>query len=265
MLLNLLITFAQASPLLADCPKTHGLEDLATHLEAAEAAYADLNIPEVDAAVDRAMFALPCVPELLSPELSAHYHRILALRLFGEGREQDAVKALAASKQLVPHYELPETLLPAGHILRERYEALPRSGPSTRVPRPKKGGVAFDGLLGVNRPRDRYTILQFTDSNGKVVSNEYLGPEDPLPKYPSVVDLGPTLSIVGGSTLLAGGAMFAVAATMASQWKKTDFENEQELLDRRDQINALNVAAITTCGLGAVGGTTGLIAMWRTK
>jgi hypothetical protein len=251
------------APAWADCVTVPTPDDLNGHLQAAETAYVDLEMTEADAAVDQALFSLPCVDELLPPDLAARYHRVLGLRLYGAGEEQQAMRAFAAAKQLEPNHVLSKDLVPTGHVLREQYDRLTALGQTRAVAEPRYGTFAFDGSLGIQRPVDRFTLFQQLDEEDAIIETRYLGPGDLLPDYERKPKFRAPIIASTGAGLVAAGALYAVALGAAANWKNSDFASEADLLDARRRVNTLAGVSIGVGSAALAGG--GFALLWTER
>jgi hypothetical protein len=169
-----------------DCPERLTREDLATQLAQAEQAWADLDPTGFrDRTNTLAGLVLPCMGDLVPPELAARTHRLLALQRFELGDPDAAATSMAAARATDGSAEVPAEWLPAEHPLRTAWAGAEPPG-TVRVPEPRVGTLAFDGRAGRERPRGVPTLVQRFDAAGVAQSTAYLGPREALPDYEAI-------------------------------------------------------------------------------
>lgn len=261
----------------AACPNELRSTDVASALDTAEAAYANLEESGLLAAMERAHQSIPCVVDPISPSLAARYHRMVGVQRGTSLNDADGSKvAFAAARWIEPARELSWELAPKGHPLRSYYGAINLEDASfDDVEAPRYGRVYFDGKPGTKRPQDWPTIVQLFGEDGAVSETVLLAPGDSMPRYelmPDTVDVpksGPTarqrpnrpLLIAGLATgALAGGAL-AFAAQRRGAYNSAAMEvGDRSRLDAtRAQTNtastvsvALGGAAVLVTGLSFV-------------
>lgn len=155
---------------------------------------------------------LPCMGDAVTPESSARVHLLMALHLFGNGDEDNAVASAKASHAAAPDFVPGPDLVPPEHPLAVYWAA---AAPDTRaeepkarkVPEPKAGSVAFDGVQTRARVTDRASIVQIFDDTGFAKQTTYLGVGEAMPTYAAVPRRRNTLlGCAIGATALGGGA-----------------------------------------------------------
>lgn len=265
---SVLLASVLPSAAAATCPDEAGADVLRDDLRAAEAAYTELDVDGFTRSVDAAAILLPCLEEPIGPDLAAWYHRVFGIRLYVARDGGRAAEALAAARILDPDHTFSEDLLPIGHPIRSRYEAVdPESGLTRRVAEPLSGQLLFDGIPGRERPSDRSTIVQLVDEAGEITATSYAFTTDPLPPYaakamprrgpfkPNI----PSLVVAGSATAVALG-LYGGALASEAAFKRTGVDRDLEDLERlRRQTNGLVWSSV---GVGAValGGLIGTFA-----
>lgn len=197
---------------------------------------------------------LPCVSQAVSPEVSARYHRLMALHLHALGDEEGALLGLSAAYTLDPEHGYPDDLIPPSHPLREAWTSLAPDPGVRRVPEPRYGRLAFDGVIGRDRPRNVPTVAQVFDESGLATSTRYLGPREPLPSYAAVPrQRNLLIGCAGGAVALSGltyglawganGSLYSGAANPRTSARDLD--------GSRSSANALTVLSGALFGVGA--------------
>lgn len=235
-----------------DCPERLTREDLSAELDKAETAYADLDTMAFrDRMNGMAGLVLPCMGDLVPPELAARTHRAMALQQLELSNPDAAAVAIAAAHAADPHINVPEGWLPPDHPLRTALAAAPEAA-FGKAPEPRVGALAFDGVSGRARPKDFPTVVQVFDTAGTAVSTAYLGPDDHLPAYDAIPRKRNTL-IVGsagsgavGLSLLAASWLQYRGLLAAAADQSTPPE---DLTAMRGPINTLYVAGGAMIGL----------------
>lgn len=248
----------------ATCPTPSATADLIASLDAAKAAFADLDVPSFRAAVARMEVQLPCTSDEVTRELSAEIHRMQGLLAFANQSPDRAQSAFAAARGIEPEYRFPETLVPAGNPLLSDYSALAPVSTQTAVPAPGSGVLLFDGQLGGARPDHLPVLFQHINGEGTVAITSYLWPNDPLPGYP-LSDTNPSgrgrtrrsMFIGAISSAVLSGGLYTSAFLVNQRY----YDSPKPLLQReglRDTNNGLVVASGAALGLALGLGTTGL-------
>ncbi len=174
----------------ADCPFTATPTEIDEELNKAEAAYSALEVDAFAEAVDEASLMLPCVTGVMPTAVAARMHRIKGIVYFGAGDKALAIESLTAGKGLNKDYLFPAELLPAEHPVVTMYSDAHVAG-SEEVSAPASGSLAFDGILGLDRPMLRATVAQVLGPDGKPVRTAYLHVADPMPGYELAVAATP--------------------------------------------------------------------------
>jgi hypothetical protein len=179
----------------------------------------------------------------------------MAVHLMGLGNDDGAAQSMRAARRADPALAVPDWF-PASHPLRAALEAGGTTAASRKVPEPRSGSLAFDGLGGRFRPADLPTVVQLFDESGRAIATDYLGPRDPLPAYAAVPRLRTTLVVSASAS--GAVAMGLLAASVASRGALFD-----AAADRRTDAAQLDHLRATTNlfalgGAGAVALTLGL-------
>lgn len=236
-----------------ECPERLTREDLSTELTKAETAYGTLDTMAFrDRMNGLAGLLLPCMGDLVPPDLAARTHRVMALQQLELGNPTAADAAVAAIKHVDPALPLPPEWLPPEHPLRSAMAAAeaPAFG---KAPEPRVGALAFDGTNGRLRPRGVPTIAQVFDASGVAQSTLYLGPEDPLPEYAAIPRRRNTLIAAGSGSLGAGVAMIGMSylqyTSMVAAAKDPLFPAD-DLRAMRGSTNLLYLGGASLVGVG---------------
>lgn len=251
MFAALLLLAGSASAI--DCPKRLTRDDLSGEIDLAEKAYADLDtVAFRDRMNGLAGLLLPCMGDLVPPELAARTHRVMALQQLELGNPSAAEVAIEAARGLDAGIDIPEAWLPADHPLRAALQDA--DAPSYgKAPDPRSGTLAFDGHGGRERPKDVPTIVQLFDSSGVAQTTAYVGPGDPLPGYAAIPHR--RRALIGAS----GGAGAVGVALLTASWLQyrsllagaaDPATAPTELYAGRASTNALYVAGGAFIGLG---------------
>jgi hypothetical protein len=243
------------------CGEPQSREVLGAALSRAEQSFLDLD----DAAFrDRfnelAGLVLPCMGDLVPPDLAARYHRLMAIHLYGLGDLESARLSIDAARAAAGDAPLAGDLL-AGHDLAAEWATAPAEARTHPVPEPRTGSLAFDGSNQRERPVGVPTVAQVFDAAGRAVATAYLGPRDPLPAYPAIPRRRNALIAIAAGTGAAGVAAWIGAAIAHADLYATagDPGATAEDLDRlRGTTNALSVLGGIGIG-GAIGAGTGAV------
>ena len=239
----------------AVCVERLGRDAFATRLAEAESAWLDLDTARFrDRMNVLGGLVVPCLGDLVPPDLSARWHRAVALQLDGLGDGAGAEAAIQRARALDPALPFDDAWVGADHHLR----AIPAEDPGTRaVPEPKVGALAFDGTLGRERPVDRPTLLQQFDGSGVAQVTRYLAPDDPLPPYDAIPRRRRALLGAGAGSLLASGAALGAAyASQASLFRASEdpMVGADALVAARRRTDALAGTGYGLLGVTAVFG-----------
>lgn len=254
----------------AACARRVPVPEWVAQMEAAEAAYAGLDVDGYGNAMDEAALVLPCLDAPVEPAQAARWHRLQGLRLFLARDRDRAVRAFGAARALDPGYTFPEVLIPAGHPARSDYATMDVSAPrDERVPEPFEGELRFDGTAGVMRPADRPTVAQRLDGGGTVAATAWLEPGEPLFPYegrpvPAPRRFDPRFAVGAGAgaAAIGSGVLYLAAARDAARFDTYDANRSQGELDElRGRANG-QVIASTALGALALAGVATLVVVW---
>ena len=168
----------------AACLTPISADTLTFDLNAAETAW---NVDElaVRRATDDLDRALPCVGEVLSPDLAARIHRALGLRAWLDRKAPGVTPArlwFAAARRIDPDYRFPTTMVADDDPEQREYVAVIVSDVQTEALRTPKGRSAWvDGSQSDLRPVDWPTIYQLVDSDERPVLTALLRPGESTP------------------------------------------------------------------------------------
>ena len=247
----------------ADCTFRTSAAELATALQAAEGAYATLDLGEFQRAMTDVDLVVPCLEEPVTPSLAAGLHRVRGLGRYAEGDEDAAAAALATARVLDPAHSYSEDVLPKGFELRELYESLPTDAEpaGVKLPRPRDGTLVVDGAEERVRPPDRSILFQRTGEDGLVVETRYLTPSDPVPWYPGARKRQTALLAGSAATAVAAGVLYGLAWSSRGALQDVDPSwTDADLTAIQARTNGLLFASI---GVGAVAaGGAGAALLW---
>ncbi len=165
----------------SECHKPASLRQLEGSLDDAEQAFAALDSDAFHAAAERATAQLPCLAQLLCPELAAQLHRVAGLRAYAARELEAAEAAFAAARIADPEARFSSEVAPEGNPLLLHFDALPLQERVVQVvAQPADGLLRFDGRTSCQRSGSWPTIAQVADGAG-VRCTAYLLPGDPMP------------------------------------------------------------------------------------
>jgi len=221
----------------ADCGFAATETELHATMEAAEQAYAELDVDAFRRANDELRLAFPCVDTPVEPSTAARLARVRALALSTSGDDDAALLALTAAKELDPSYTFPTELLPDGHAIRIRYDGIqPSSQLGAKLPKPKGVTVLIDGTPQVTRPTHRPVVFQ-VEREGSVQDTRLLWPGDPAPDYPKVPVTRNRLLLTAAG--LAAGSAALYGGAWASRGALDSAEGEEALQGVQRRTNLL--------------------------
>jgi hypothetical protein len=234
--------------------------------------------PELDAAVDEVQTAwtnvddtafrdglntlagvlLPCMGDAVTPETAARVHLLMGLHLFANGDEENAFASARAARASDPDFVPGPELVPAEHPLHAVWDAAPEPPRPRKVPEPKAGAVAFDGVQSRLRDPERASIVQVFDDTGFARTTTYLGVGEVMPIYPAVPRRRNTLlgCAIGAGTL--GGAAYVGAWSARGDvygLAASPDPQRSALESSRTTTNVLSVLSTTLIGTAAGCGT----------
>ena len=237
-------------------------DQLAAELVQAETAFSGMDVKAFQFAIQEAALSLPCLSERISADTAAHYHRIVALRLYMGGDEKQAIMSLAGAKHIQSTYAFPVGLFPEGHPFVEAYVGLELTEQrSKRALRPRQGTLLFDAVPTLDRPMDRATLVQLIDEANAPVFTTYLMPNQSLPPYKGVARTRIRLILAAGAAVLLAGGMYGLG-----WWNRARFDaydpsyTDKQLKGLQQGTNALFGLA-GTFAIVAIAGGAGAIAV----
>ncbi len=148
---------ADAQPAAEDCPSTAA--QVAAALADTFAAANRRDTPGYQTARDRTFTRLACLTEVLSPEVAADVHVVLAVDAVGPGDTETLSGALRAYALLRPNAPLANRLKMSSKM-RAADDAVQRAEPGPTAPLPSGGRFWLDGREATSWPTDRTAVLQ---------------------------------------------------------------------------------------------------------
>jgi len=282
VLATLIFAALSSTAAASGCEDVVSGEEVERILEVASTAWVVMDRASFEAATSERRAVLPCLEDMVSPDLAIQLHMHEALARSLERRSDLSQGAFRAILALQPGWELPAAMAPEGHRLRSDFRQAREQAPDgERRPfaPPGDGALMVDGQPARDVPVDRPFVVQMLDRRGDVVRTHYFTPGSEQPGEqdglawwvyegePPAAELGvdPARARTGrlllgggaGLGLLAGG-VYAVAAVRAGAVERGELPCE-DLPAVRSQVNQLVGAS---AGLGALGlglGVTGLV------
>jgi hypothetical protein len=248
--------------LAVDCAAPLDQTSLVGAMDKTEAAYADLDEAGFrDGVNEIAGLMLPCMGEALDPAVTARYHRLMALRLHEIGDTVNAELSVIAARTVAPDSEFDVAMVPDDHPLRGFWSGNQPDDETRKVPEPRYGSLAFDGVIGRDRPKSRPTVAQVFDDTGVAQSTNYLGPREPLPIYSAVprqrnILIGCTAGAAVGSGITYGmawgarGSVFEQAAD--PQALSGDLDSARASTNLLSLVSGGLLGVAMGCGTGAL-------------
>jgi hypothetical protein len=253
---------------------------VATWLDEAETAFAELDIGTFIARTDAVRAALPCLAAVPPPALVARVHRLEGLRLFGE-RNVDSVRAFAAARSLAPEYEFPPALVPAGSPILDDWRAMDlAAGAPEQLPEPVEATLFVDGRPSRTRQQNWPALVQLVPAGASAPTwTVYLRHHQDPPAYEAVapplpppvkleeVPLRPPprgarapLLLAFGASAVTTGATYGAAWVTREQWADPDTPDDR-LPELRARTNALTTTS-AAAGLMTVAFGSALVVTW---
>ena len=266
-----------------ECPEDRVTAQIIESLEAAEAAFSELDVDGFKTATDQAAKDLPCVREVFPRILAARYHRFVGLRAFVDREQAKAVSAFAAARTIEPDYSFPESFIPSGNPVMNSYLALDVAVDEwVAFAAPTEGSIQLDGRLADQRSTRFPHLFQYLDKDGAVASTVYVFPEERLPHYPGAVEVpdevangagegtvtlksGPNtpLLVSSGVALLGSIILYSASSSSLVEYNSDEMRTIEDLDKQRRRTNT---AMIASAGLGTVsvglGASAFLVARW---
>ncbi|MEZ4318388.1 MAG: hypothetical protein R3F61_12830 [Myxococcota bacterium] len=165
------------------CADDVAIESLVQDVEAAEAAFAALDVDGFEAALQRIASGLPCVDQALRPTQAAAIHRLEGLRLYTSGSRLGALRSFQEAQLLDPAFVPPEALTREGSTLGDLWTRAGSVGspPWQPVDVPEGVVLRIDGIASSARPATLPGIVQLLTPTGRHLWTRYVPAEAPLP------------------------------------------------------------------------------------
>jgi hypothetical protein len=237
-----------------DCPQHLTRSQLASQLAGAEEAYATMATDGFRDQMNEIVgITLPCLGDVVPTPLAGRTHRLMSVQQLELGNASAAEASARAARSLEPEAPFPESWLPADHPLRLAWQD---AGPTRarRVPEPREGALAFDGVTGRTRPVGVPTVVQLFAADGIAVQTRYLGASDPLPDYRAIPRQRTALALGAAGT---GAAAVASWAASWLQYRSLLAQSDDPTVaaatldDQRTAVNASYVAGGLLFGVSA--------------
>jgi hypothetical protein len=225
-------------------------DDLRAAIERAEGSLVELDDAGFrDRFNELAGIVVPCMGDLVPPDLAARYHRLMGIHLLAMGDHEAATASVVAARSAAGDLALPGDLL-AGE-LKDAWASASGPGKTRKVPEPRTGAVAFDGVAQRERPVEAPTVVQLFDASGRAVATEYVGAGDPLPTYAAIPRRRNSLIAVG-----IGGGAVAVGSWLGAALVRGDlFAMAADPSAPADALDSRRATANTLSVVGAIGAT----------
>ncbi|MBT3218994.1 MAG: hypothetical protein HN348_07880 [Proteobacteria bacterium] len=155
-------------------------------VDSGEEAFGEMEPQRFEEAVVRADETMACMNQLLTPVHCAAYHRLQALATFFAHDDNGTVLHFQAVRATQPGYQLPRTIAPEGHPLRDSFDNAAQflTDDSFPLPPPETGWLHVDGQRSNDAPSGRPFIFQRFNDGGSVLQTRYLPVGTPMPSYP---------------------------------------------------------------------------------
>lgn len=242
-----------------------------------------LDEPRYEASWREVQANIPCIPSVLTPRQAATIHLAYALGAFAENEAEKARWSYSAALEVLPYYEVPETIAPgAGHPLERILDEAKAAdnGVPLAVDLPRGAALYLDGKPQAQRPSNRGAVAQVFTDDGKLLWAGYLYPNTnfPPPDMPappksnqqkvarlSFVSAGALAAVALGAGVGAAGlsGRFVDSAEIVRLGPSpTPNDDLQTLEQRANRANALSITAQSSAAL-ALGLTGfGVVVLW---
>jgi hypothetical protein len=231
-------------------------QGFATRLDDAERAWLDLDTAAFRDRVNVLTgLVVPCLGDLVPPDLSARWHRVMALHLDTLGASEGADGSISAAHTLDAGLVFDDAWVGEDHHLRAAFASAQADG-TRRVPEPRSGTLAFDGTPGRDRPANQPTLVQVFDAAGVARTTAYLGARDPLPAYEAIPKVRNRLLVGTGLSLLATGVTLGLA--YSAQGELFSLAEDQQVPGPELEAQRRRADGLAAVSYGLVGLTAGL-------
>lgn len=254
----------------ANCTKRANASEITEAAAAGERAFSDMDETGLLREAQRVREQIiVCVSEQISPSDAAAFHRLMALDAFTRHNDERVVAEFHAARRLEPGYELPESVAPQEHRLRELYtrSASANDGLPETVSSPENGYAIVGGVRNAPRLSSTPVIIQIFGPKDIWIETRYIQPGETLPVWGKSV-LGVTAKDLGIDTTptwkkpapwyIAAGVSAAVAGTFYTlalrekSFFNAESTSDSDLPGHRDRANAFGWTAVGTAGLAVV-------------
>lgn len=254
----------------ANCAKRVDASELTEAAATGERVFSDMDETGLLREAQRAREQIiVCIAEPISPSDAAAFHRLMALDAFTRHNDDRVIAEFHAARRLEPGYELPESVAPTEHRLRELYTraASANDGLPEIVSSPENGYAIVGGVRNAPRLSSTPVIIQIYGPKDIWIETRYIQPGETLPVWGRSV-LGVTAKDLGIDTTptwkkpapwyIAAGVSAAVAGTFyaLALREKSLFNAEStpdsDLPGHQDRANAFGWTAVGTAGLAVV-------------
>lgn len=243
-----------AEPAPTVCVERLDRDGFATRLGEAEQAWLDLDGARFRDRMNVLNgLVVPCLGDLVPTDLSARWHRVMSLQLDVVGDAAGADDAIRAARAVDAALPFDLQWVGADHHLLAAL-ATPVSPATRKVPEPRSGSIAFDGVSTRDRPKERPALVQVFDAAGVARTTAYLGPRDPLPPYAAVPRRRYALAGSAAGSLLASGVFLGLGyAAQADLFARADDPAAPagELVALRRRADAFAATGYALVGLSA--------------
>ena len=237
----------------ADCTAAVSSGELEDTLAHADGQFIDFDEDGFKATVvELAGFQLPCLGEVLPPEISAHYHRVIGIHRFILGDEVGSALAFQAAKQVAPEYDFDDALFAADHPVRVAYDDYEVDNKLRKTDVPVDGTLSFDGAIGEGRPQHLPTVIQMVDANGLPTWSAYVGANSPLPEFRARPRRRNAFLACAGASAAVGSSLYgwSMASRGSLKANAKDQTFDADSLDgARGATNALSVSSVGLFGV----------------
>ncbi|MCK6516080.1 hypothetical protein L6R46_13610 [Myxococcota bacterium] len=177
-------TYAQEPTEAVDPCAGRGFSTLEMAAREMERAAVELDVPAFESAWTQVQADLPCVPSVLTPRQAATIHKAYALGAFTNKQLDETRWSYTAMLDVLPNYELPDSLAPGSTHPLDRLLDDARtadSGVPRAVELPRGTSLYLDGKAQAQRPSNRAAIAQVYTDDGALLWAGYVYPNSTFP------------------------------------------------------------------------------------